>query len=163
MKKNLILIVVATLLAIPVLFTSCKEAKKEAATEESCCAKVSPDSLIALWNNAWNTKNMDALKAMIGDSALVIDRDWYVKGKDSIFAKWISTSLPVVNKVQTSPLKISQCCCCVVVTGLYTLEFTTKDGKTVPSKGNFTFHWQQADDKSWKLELMHMTEFVEGK
>jgi hypothetical protein len=73
-------------------------------------------------------------------------------------AKWISGTMGKISNVKTTPLSTSTCCCCVSMTGLYTLEYTSEKG-VVPAKGNFTFIWTKQEDKSYRLELMHLTEF----
>jgi ketosteroid isomerase-like protein len=160
MKKKMP-IFLAMLIMAGFIFTSCKNTSTETAAKEESCQMVSPDSLIALWNNAWNTKNLEALKGMIADSAIAMDHEWYVQGKDSIFAKWITPSLPKISNIATTPLKVNSCCCCVGVTGLYTLDYATDKGEVAHSKGNFTFIWTKQEDKTYKLETMHMTEFHE--
>ena len=159
MKKQITFIFAILFMAI-IILPSCKNTVTETAKEEECCQTVSADSLAALWNDAWNTKNIEALKGMITDSALVIDHEWYVQGKDSIFAKWINQSLPIISNVKTIPLKTTSCCCCISLTGLYTLDYESKNG-IKSSKGNFTFIWIKQEDKTYKLDLMHMTEFHE--
>jgi hypothetical protein len=159
MKKQISLIFTILLMAI-IILPSCKSTVTETATEEEKCKAISADSLAALWNDAWNTKNIESLKGMIADSALVIDHEWYFQGKDSIFTKWISPSLPVISNIKTMPLKTTSCCCCISLTGLYTLDYESTDG-IKSSKGNFTFIWVKQEDKTYKLDLMHMTEFHE--
>jgi hypothetical protein len=74
MKKQ-ILFASAILLLAGFLYSCCRNSGSECATGESCCQTVSADSLIGLWNNAWNSKDLPALKGMIADSAMVIDHD----------------------------------------------------------------------------------------
>jgi len=161
MKKEITLISAVFMMAI-FIFSSCKNNVKDDTAQDECCQSVSSDSLAALWNNAWNTRNLEALKGMITDSALVIDHEWYFQGRDTIFAKWISQSLPVISNVKTIPLKTISCCCCVSLTGLYSLDYETKEGLK-SSKGNFTFIWLKQEDKTYKLDLMHMTEFHDAE
>jgi ketosteroid isomerase-like protein len=161
MKKQIIF-AIAILMVSGFFFSCCRNSDNECATEESCCTTVSADSLAMLWNNAWNTKNLEALKGMIADSALVMDHEMVIRGKDSIIAKWITPGLPVISNVTTTPLKTLSCCCCVSLTGLYMLDYQSGD-KTVPARGNFTFTWIKQEDKSYKLEMMHLTEFHDDK
>jgi len=161
MKKQ-IMITATILMMAGTFFSCCRNSDKECATEEACCATVSADSLAMLWNNAWNTKNLEALKGMIADSALVMEHETVIRGKDSILAKWIVPSLPVISNITTTPLKTLSCCCCISLTGFYSLDAKTGDS-TAPSKGNFTFTWIKQEDKSYKLEMMHLTEFRDSK
>ena len=157
-------IIIAIFLPAFFAFFSCQNPGTENSADDPCCQSVSADSLIALWNDAWNTNDLDALKGMIADSAFVIDHDWSTRGKDSIFAKWINPSLTVIGNLQTTPLKTTSCCCCVSMTGLYSLDYTSKEGVS-RAKGNFTYIWTLQQDKTYKLVLMHLTEFdkKEGK
>lgn len=157
MKKLIPFTIVLFLLTI-LFFPSCKNVENKEVKTDSCCQKVNTDSLIALWNTAWDKKDSASLWNQIADDAMVIDHDWYTKGKDSLFAKWIRLSLPHISNIKTMPLQTCVCCCCVSITGFYTLEYTSKEG-TKPERGNFTFIWNQADDKTWKLKTMMMTEF----
>ena len=159
MKKLITITFAAFMLAVFIL-PSCKNAETGDKSDSTCCQAINADSLAALWNNAWNTKDSVALRGMIAEKAFVIDRDWSVEGIDSIFAKWIKFSLPVVSNVKTMPLKVNSSCCCVSMTGFYSLEYQSKEG-IKPSRGNFTFIWMLQEDKTYKLELMHMTEFEE--
>jgi hypothetical protein len=143
-----------------IILPSCKNADTAAKSDSTCSVAINADSLAALWNNAWNTKDSVALREMIAEKALVIDEDWTAEGVDSIFAKWIKFSLPVISNVKTMPLKVNSSCCCVSMTGFYTLDYTSKEG-VKPTRGNFTFIWMLQEDKTYKLELMHMTEFKE--
>ena len=153
----------AYILILPILFfafafTSCDCCKKDSCDDKTSCTVVKTDSLVKLWNNAWNTKNLEALKGMIAENAIALDKDWKVEGRDSIMSKWITVNLPAISNVTTEPLRECSCCCCVSLTGFYTLDVTTQEG-IKKEKGNFTFIWKLQDDKTWKLELMHMTQF----
>jgi ketosteroid isomerase-like protein len=99
---------------------------------------------------------------MIADDAVVLETDWQVAGRDSIMAKWITQSLPVISNLKTEKITDCVCCCCVSLTAFYSLDFTTKEG-VVTEKGNFTFIWNQAEDKTWKLTLIHMDVFENKK
>jgi len=138
-------------------FNSCVESKeKNDGDKESCCEIVKADSLAGLWNDAWNSKDRESLQRMIADDAVVMERDWKVEGKDSIFAQWIDKSLPLVSNLKTFPVYRCECCCCVTLSGTYTHEYSSPDGMK-SERGNFTFVWREQEDKSWQLELMHMT------
>lgn len=157
--KHRIFIIALAAFTMSVSLISCdSDRKEESCGDETSCASVSADSLARLWNNAWNTKNLEAIKGMIADDAIAMDRDWKVEGLDSIMAKWISVNLPAISNLTTEKLHESNCCCCVSLTGFYTLDVTTQDG-VQKEKGNFTFIWKQQEDKAWKLEVMHMTQF----
>ncbi len=157
MKKGIIILVLSVF-TLAVIFTSCNRAEREKSCEDqTSCIKVNSDSLIQLWNNAWNTKNLEAFKGMIADNAIAIDKEWKVEGRDSIMSNWITKNLPVISNVKTELLHECNCFCCVSLTGFYTLDVTTKEGLKT-EKGNFTFIWKLQDDKSYKLEVMHMTQ-----
>ena len=157
MKKNLFLIAIV-FLTMAIAFNSCKCRKKESCSKKASCSMVKADSLLGLWNNAWNTKNLEALKGMIAEKAIVIEKDWKVEGRDSIMVNWISKELPKDNNLTTTPIAQCSCCCCVSYTGYYSLDIINKEG-TKKEKGNFTFIWRMQENKSWKLELMHITVF----
>lgn len=162
--KKLTLLFATVMLVFSISISSCKEsAKDQSASADSCCTvTVTSDSLIALWNDAWNTKNAEALKNMIAEDAVVLETDWQVAGRDSIMAKWITPSLPVISNLKTEKVTDCICCCCVSLTAFYSLDVTTKEG-VVSEKGNFTFIWNQDDDKTWKLKLIHMDVFENKK
>jgi len=160
MKKTSTLIIIA-LLGMAVAF-SCKSPKKEAGCNDENSQVAKPDSLLGLWINAWNTKNTEALKNMIAEKALVMDKEWKVSGRDSIMAKWININSPVISNLNCDRVASTICCCCVSATGFYKLDVTTKEG-VHKETGNFTFIWKKQDDKSWKLELMSLCEFDDNK
>lgn len=162
--KNFFLLSNAFLLILTITFTSCKEGAKDQTTSDSaCCAVgVKTDSLIGLWNDAWNTKNLDALKNMIAVDAVVLETDWKVSGRDSIMANWIKVCLPVISNLKTEKITECICPCCISLTAFYSHDFTTEE-RVVTEKGNFTFIWNLAEDKTWKLKLIHMDVFDAGK
>ena len=157
MKKNSLCPLTIVFLAIFV-FQSCKNTKTGAQCGTNSCQAVNADSLTNIWCEAWNTKDSVALREMIAEKALVIDKDFTVEGRDSIFAKWISGSLPAISNLKTKGLKTTSCGCCVSQTGFYKLDSATKEG-VKSQTGNYTFVWMQAEDKSYKLEVIHLTEF----
>jgi hypothetical protein len=156
--KNFSLSILTIFILALFIFQSCKNSGTGAQCNTNSCQSVNADSLANLWCVAWNTKDSVALKGMIAEKALVIDKDWTVEGRDSIFAKWISGSLPSISNVKTKGLRTTSCGCCVSQTGFYKLDSSTKEG-VKSQTGNYTFVWMQGEDKTYKLEVIHLTEF----
>jgi len=157
MKKNLLFVTIF-FLTLAITFSSCKGREKESFSEKASCSLVKADSLLGLWNNAWNAKNMETLKGMIAEKAVVIEKEWKIEGRDSIMVNWISKELPEVSNLTTTLITQCSCCCCISYTGYYSLNNTNKEGPK-KEKGNFTFIWRMQEDKSWKLVLMHISVF----
>ena len=99
---------------------------------------------------------------MIAEDVVVLETDWQVAGRDSAMAQWITPSLTVISNLKTEKITECVCCCCVSLTAFYSLDVTTKEG-VVTEKGNFTFIWNQAEDETWKLKLIHMDVFENKK
>ena len=157
MKKTISVLTLA-LIALSLSFSSCHNVKKDANCGDEKCDVVKPDSLLRLWINAWNTKNSEALKNMIADKAVMLEKDLKIEGRDSIMTKWVSKSMPAISNLNCDRIASCTCCCCISATGFYKLDVTVPQGKSKET-GNFTFIWKKQDDKSWKLELMHLTVF----
>ena len=157
--KTSYLILLLSLIGSTVLFSCRERLKTENNTSDSCCiAGVTADSLIQRWNDAWNTKDSIALKNMFMENATVLVKDFVITGRDSIMIKWINENLPLVKNLKTESLKQCNCCCCVSMTGFYSLDVASGES-TIEFKGNFTFIWNQVEDKSWKLKVVHMHQF----
>ena len=158
MKKNLCIAAIV-LLAMAVSFGSCNCRKKEACKDEkTSCSVVKADSLLGLFVNAWNSGKTETLKGMIAPDAVILSKDWKAEGIDSVMVKWILKEVPNDHNLATTPIKTCTCCCCISYTGYYTIDITEKKGIRKET-GNFTFIWKKQEDKSWKLEVMHIAEF----
>lgn len=157
--KRLLTFFMALALGLSFALFSCTNMKKETGKEEKC-ETLNTDSLVGLWIKAWNAKDTAALSGMIGEKALLINDGMKLNGRDSIMAKWIKVGLPVVNNMNCDIAGTSSCCCCLSASGFYKIDVGEKD-KVVKATGSFTFIWKKQEDKSWKMELIHIATLPE--
>ena len=137
-------------------FTSCKDAAKEKELSDggSCSQEMNADSMMNLWNHAFEAKDTMALRNMFAEDAIIISNDEKVISRDSIMKKWIMFGQEETISCKTQKVYTCECCCCISYTGTFDFTVTAK-GKSDNEKGTFTLVWKTQKDKAWKVELFH--------
>lgn len=118
-------------------------------------AVVNPDSLMGIWNSAWNSKDSVTIsKLFTKESQVVFAADERLVGSDSIMGKWISKHLPMVKNLKTNKFSSGATAYMAYYSGDYTLDIFNKDSKIGADAGCFTAIWKKQNDNSWKMELL---------
>jgi ketosteroid isomerase-like protein len=116
---------------------------------------VSPDSLIGVWNSAWNTTDSITLVNMFNEqSQVVFSTNERFIGSDSIMTKWIRKNLPLVRNLKTNKFIGNYSNDIVYYSGDYSLDIVRNDSIIGSDVGCFTTIWKKQEDKDWKIELM---------
>lgn len=116
---------------------------------------VSPDSLIGVWNSAWNSTDSTAISNMFNQrSQVVFSKNERFVGSDSIMTKWVSGNLAMVRNLKTNKFIGNSTNDMVYYSGDYTLDIVRNDSIIGSEEGCFTTIWKKQEDKNWKIELM---------
>ena len=116
---------------------------------------ISADSMIIVWNNAWNKDDSLAISDMFTDQSVFLSGTRKIIGTDSIMKKWVNKQLPKISNLSTEKITSGATNNMVFYTGFYTLDLTTNDSITGKADGNFSAIWKKQDDNAWKIELIH--------
>ncbi|MBK9734703.1 MAG: nuclear transport factor 2 family protein [Saprospiraceae bacterium] len=142
-----------SILALVILLSSCNLKSVDNGTESS--AMVSPDSLIGLWNLAWNKTDSITISNMFTkETQLVFSSNKRIIGGDSIMIKWIRTNLPTVRNLKTEKYIATATNDMAYYSGGYSLDMVRNDSVIGTDIGCFTAIWKKQEDKNWKIELM---------
>lgn len=160
MKKFSSLILAGAMLMFISLY-SCMGNFKAPESIDTTASQVSPDSLIQLWNAAWNANDSTAIANMFNNESVVLETQWQQEGADSIMQSWVLGQLPQVSNLKTEKVASGVGDGMAFYTGFYTLDVTSNDSIVGKANGNFTTIWKLQDDKSWKVKLIHLDGFDE--
>ncbi len=123
--------------------------------DNSLSHAVSPDSLMNVWNEAWNKHDSIAISNMLADNSVVVfsTKARFV-GIDSIMTNWVSKNLNEVENLKTEKVSSSTTPEMVYFNGTYTLDVTKNDTVVNTDAGCFAFIWKLQNNKDWKMELL---------
>jgi ketosteroid isomerase-like protein len=117
---------------------------------------LSTDSLVNLWNQAWDSGNVDEISALFADDALALSDSTAIFGKDSITAQWIKPNAYFIKNLKVEKLIDKVTPEMAFYSGFYDLDVMDSDSLISKESGNVTYIWQKQADNSWKLELVHL-------
>ncbi|HAS59236.1 MAG TPA: hypothetical protein DEQ87_08010 [Algoriphagus sp.] len=147
-------------LGLLLLGFSCQTPKQEISTNLQ--ETVSADSLIQVWNKAWNSKDSTAISDFFNEQSVVIfSTNYIMTGKDSIMFKWVKNNLPNVSNLQTFKISSGNGQNLAYYSGTYSLDIVKNDSLLGTDKGIFTTVWKLQNDQNWKIENMIFGEYQE--
>jgi ketosteroid isomerase-like protein len=135
---------------------SCKEVKEEK-TVLLKAPVANLDSMNKAWQNGWNTQNIEALKNLIADNAVVFMYNWKLQGKDSIMKNWINQSAPNLRNLTIDNFKNESTSEMAFSSGYYSYEVVSNDSVKGVEKGAYTLIWKLQNDHNWKMEALQFT------
>ena len=115
---------------------------------------VNIDSLEAQWDKAWNTQDVQALKNILADSAVVFENEFMVTGRDSLMEKFVKPNFKGLKNMVMTTTKVVDGMSEGMVFRVGEYVFKTKDSAKTDHKGPFTLIWKKQADKTWKVEVM---------
>lgn len=156
MKKQLFL---SFVLASLIFSCSIKNEQTETATPVAAMTHME-DSLVTLWNDAWNRNDTNAIAAMFNDKSVVISGfDYVLTGADSIMQKWVNGQVKAVANLQTQKLQGNTSGNMAFYAGTWTLDVTNdKDSVVGNHKGSFTAAWEKQESSNWIISSIQMGE-----
>lgn len=120
---------------------------------------VTPDSLIKVWNLAWNTRDAATLSNLLTEQSVVVfSAKDILMGRDSIMANWISRNLPMTGNLKTEKISGAATADMAYYSGSYTLDIMANDSIVGSEPGIFTAIWKREEDQHWKIGLMFFGE-----
>lgn len=153
MKKTTIL-TFSSIVVLLFLISSCQQSRNSN-LDNSVSYSVSPDSLINIWNEAWNKHDSTAISNMLAtNSVVVFSTEEKLVGVNTIMTDWVSKNLPMVTNLKTEKTSAATSSEMAYFNGTYTLDIVRNDTILGSDKGCFTFVWKLQDSKDWKMELI---------
>jgi ketosteroid isomerase-like protein len=152
-KQTLVFAVLASIL----FSCSPKSEQKESATPSVAHIE---DSLIGLWNDAWNRNDTTAIAAMFNDKSVVIGGyNFILTSTDSIMQKWVNKQVKSVANLQTQKRMGNSTDNMAYYSGTWTLDDTNeKDSVLGKQTGTFTSAWEKQQDGKWIMTTIQMGE-----
>jgi hypothetical protein len=150
---------ILSILVMVFLLSSCTSNSVENVAKST--VTISPDSLMGLWNTAWNkTDSLAILNMLTEQTQVVFSNKERMVGADSIMTKWVRTNLPMVRNLKTNKYKATATNELAYYSGDYSLDMVRNDSIIGSDLGCFTFIWKLQDNKSWKMEMLFFGEVV---
>lgn len=125
---------------------------------------VSPEDLIAQWNDAWNKQNASAIANLLDDHVELISGKWRQSGKQNVIEKFVEKNYKLISDLKTSKITEGINANIAFQFGTYTLNQLDTSGKIIGTEaGNFAFVWKKNKKNEWKLTVIEMEEYHSKK
>ena len=141
-KNLLVLLLVAALLA------SCSQ------TPETTVKLQSTDSLVQLWTDAWNARDVEAITACYAEDAITIT-DTVLTGVDAIKTGFILKAAPIFANLSCQKINEKIDTDLAYQSGSYNHDWIINDTTVENASGYYSMIWKKMEDNSWKLLLFH--------
>ena len=150
MKKAFII------LAITGIFVSCKQPYPETAK----ATKAPVDSLIANWQNKWNSNDSAGVCGMFAPDVVVIDDELVIMNTKELAGKWVAPNIHLVKNMVTAKLQEWSTSERAGYTGKYELDILMKGTVVAHPHGVFTVNWMKTGQGDWKITTANINSFM---
>lgn len=149
---------ISVIVIIGLLFSACS-GNKQKTTSETTVKMVSVDSLIALFNVAWNQHDSIAISKMFTNTTLVLTVGVKAIGIDSIM-KNLGKQILRTSNFKTTKIAEGISSDIAYYAGSWTIDIIENNSVVGNADGNITAIWKIQSDNSWKIELLHMSNTI---
>ncbi|HRZ41909.1 MAG TPA: DUF4440 domain-containing protein [Bacteroidales bacterium] len=139
-------------LALVSIFVSCNQ--KTNVNDEGATSPV--DSLIALYEKAWNSNDSAAICSMFAPDAIVVDGELVMLNAAEMAEKWVSPYHRYARNLKTEKLKEWATPDRAGYSGMYALDIVVNDSLRYSPYGIFTMVWEKTPDGFWKVSTANM-------
>jgi len=154
--KKITVFVLATI--VIGLFISCQQP-----ITNTPMVKAPIDSLVANWNNGWNSHDSVSVRNLFTEDALLTDENLIAIGVEEISLKMIHPNINIVNNLKTEKLQEWSTNDRAGYAGTYELEIIVDGSVVAKVKGLFTLNWMKTDKAEWKITTAVLYSFTEQK
>jgi ketosteroid isomerase-like protein len=127
-------------------FASCSPAP------EASVKLQSTDSLLHVWTNAWNARDVEAITTCYAADAITIT-DTVLTGVDAIKTGFILKAAPIFANLICQKNKEMIDNDLAYQSGSYTHDWMLNDTAVEKASGYYTMIWEKMEDNSWKMVL----------
>jgi ketosteroid isomerase-like protein len=142
------------ILVLLVLLSACKQSNNSK-IDNRLSHSVSPDSLMNVWNAAWNNQDSTAIYNLLATNSVAVfsTKEKFV-GVDALMTNWVNKNISKIRILKTEKVSSSISSEMVYFNGTYTVDITKNDTLLSENTGSFTFVWKLQNNKDWKMELL---------
>jgi len=145
--------------AIPFLLIGmyCFSCQTPTAKDQNSATTVKTDSLVALWNAAWNHNDSAAIVNLMTKDVVFIGDGRVQKGLDSVARKFVGPNSKVLRNLKTELLSSGSCGDQAYYYGTYTHDVALKDTVLKNRNGVFSCIYT-LEQNQWKIKLLDISE-----
>ena len=128
------------------LFASCSPAP------EASVKLQSTDSLVQVWTDSWNARDVEAIASCYAADAINIT-DTVLTGVDAIKAGFILKATPIFANLSCQKIMEMIDNDLAYQSGSYTHDWILNDTTTEKARGYYSMVWKKIENHSWKMVL----------
>lgn len=118
---------------------------------------VNADSLVAMWNTAWNNNDSAAILNLMGKDIVLISEGSVAQGKDSLAKNFVGPHSKLLRNMKTNTISSGGSGNMAYYYGTYTHDVALKDTTITGITGYFSFIYAK-EDNQWKIKVAEIEE-----
>lgn len=135
-----------------IIFCSLASCNSKSSNDHIVSAPINTDSLVSLWNNAWNNNDSAAILNLMSKDIVFISEGSISKGIDSLAKNFVGPNSKVLKNLKTSTIASGGVGDEAYYYGSYTHDVALKDTTIVGRSGVFSFIYKKEEDQ-WKIKV----------
>lgn len=144
-------------LALLVFSICCYSCANPSSKDQSATTAVSTDSLVNIWNKAWNNQDSAAITNLMSKDIVFIGDGKIQKGIDTVAKKFVGPNSKVIKNLKTEMLSAGVSGDQAYYYGTYTHDVALKDTTLTNRNGIFSVIYTK-EQNQWKIKLVDIAE-----